>query len=335
MRGVPGEPTLKISVGSRLHMGLFNESGLYGRIDGGAGLALEEPNWSLELLPSSFAHAEWDSSANSYAQDLADRICILWDLPRFQVRITHRVPSHVGLGAKTGLAMGIGYGLAKVARRKLQAGEVASLVRRGGTSGVGVHLASRGGFVVDDGHEFPTEKGQYGPSSRALGPPPGLVAALIPPEEWRVIHLRVGTVGLSGAAEIAFFDKYCPVPESETREILLLSGQDLMPGFVQRDLNRIHGYLDDVQGLGLKKCEWLVQDKSTLDLRERWRHARKTSMDLAPLALSSMGPTCFLLTNDPQREMRQLASLGIPRTAVTLTRIRSNGVAFERGENVA
>ena len=61
-------------------------------------------------------------------------------------------PSHSGLGSGTQLSLAVGKLLADFNSQKMDASQIASIVGRGGTSGIGVASFENGGFIMDGGH---------------------------------------------------------------------------------------------------------------------------------------------------------------------------------------
>lgn len=313
---------LEVQAHARLHFGLFNESGLGDHIDGGAGLAIEEPSWRLRIRCRC---ANTTNDASSPVLDTLEQLQRYFGNPQIAVRERCSIPFHVGLGARTSLTMAIGTALAACTGATASYLQIAALGKRGGTSGVGVHAAYHGGLVVDAGHRYPSEKARFGPSSEVLAPPPPLRFAFSPPAKWQVVHLTLAGSGLYGQSEVDFFEKHCPVPESETKTILRLVDSVMIPALESNDLAGLQAFLDETQTLGLKNLEWGKQDTKVQDLRAWWRRRREVDPALSPLCLSSMGPTVFMISEDSWRELAILQSISLG-VKVTVTRIARTGV---------
>ena len=65
--------------------------------------------------------------------------------------VTEHIPEHVGLGSGTQLALAVGVGLAAVCGIDADVREIASALRRGRRSGIGIAAFRAGGFVIDAG----------------------------------------------------------------------------------------------------------------------------------------------------------------------------------------
>ena len=314
---IPKQAAIEVHSPARLHFGLFNESGLNGQVDGGAGLAVDNPGWCIRMVPSSSAEApplpgNVHPSIAASVNELRQR----FGRPPIEIRLISTVPLHVGLGARTGLLMAVGNGLAILANTEMSHLQIATLARRGGTSGVGVHVAEYGGLVIDAGHQYPLEKATFGPSSLALAPPPPLRIAHMPPSSWKVIHLRLGDLGLYGGLEADFFQTHCPIPGKQTEAISRIVELGLIPALAANNISQLHLFLSDLQELGLKRLEWSIQSHATRALQDRWKQLRRADPRLSPICLSSMGPTVFLITEDPAREKSYLERLGILDIAI-------------------
>ena len=100
---------MAVTAHARIHCGLLNTSGLFGRVDGGIGFAVEEPRWEIEV-----GHAEALAGAR-LPREVATAIHIatsgaqcLWNIPPFAVRVRHSIDAHAGLGSKTAILLAIG-----------------------------------------------------------------------------------------------------------------------------------------------------------------------------------------------------------------------------------
>jgi beta-ribofuranosylaminobenzene 5'-phosphate synthase len=234
--------------------------------------------------------------------------------------ITQSIPEHVGLGSKTATLMALGQAISRHFSLELDYLEIARIVRRGGTSGVGVHASQFGGIVVDRGHRYPDEKSGFLPSSASGAPPPALLQRSSAPENCVVLHFRLASMGLSGSSEKAFFQKNCPIPSRETTEILKIVDDILLPSIRERSIDRLNYALDSMQYLGLKAREWDIQSYATRSFREAWERlrCRRQFASLPPVCLSSLGPTLFMLSDSPDKALAGLAEIGIQRTMVSV-----------------
>lgn len=248
-------------------------------------------------------------------------------LPDCQVIVNQGIPEHVGLGSKTAYLMALARALSRHFSLGLDYMDLAALVGRGGTSGIGIHTSQFGGIVIDAGHHYPDEKSSFVPSSASRALPPPLKERHAAPDECVVIHLRLDTQGLSGKAEKDFFQRHCPIPEQETQRLLSMVDEILLPGIRRGSLPELNEGLQALQGMGMKAREWTIQGPMTQGLRAKWEDARtrQRGISLPPMCLSSMGPTVFMLSDNPESVIAKLGQLGIDRTQISVGRPNISG----------
>jgi len=185
---------------SRLHLALIDLNGDLGRVDGSIGLALDYPNTILEATRSRELKVVGERA--DFVEDLVRRF-----LQRVGVKGTIRVsvknliPAHVGLGSGTQLSLAVASALSHIFRIRKTTREIAAIMGRGGTSGIGVMAFEKGGLIVDGGHSFGNgkEKQSFLPSSASSAPPPQVIARYEVPQQWRfVVAIPNAQRGLHG-----------------------------------------------------------------------------------------------------------------------------------------
>lgn len=310
---------------SRLHFGLLNESGDYGRIDGGLGCSILSPRWFLRMFVSeqpSLTHTgDLDQGTESAVERLLEKIR-LNGRHTVGVDVIESIPPHAGLGAKTALMMAIGRGAqALKAVSDGDARSLGSFVGRGGTSGIGVHVSEHGGLIADAGRRFPTDKGSFMPSSSSKSYPSRQLLRISAPDELKVVHFRFAQSGPSGDAERSIFSHACPVPSGQTKEIISLAFGGVIPAFIDHDEEQWNSGLAALQALGLKRYEWDNQSEITLRFRE---HFARTVPNTA-LCLSSMGPTMFTLSTDVAPVLDAVRSFEVPPLHCVVTSVSDAG----------
>lgn len=315
---------------ARLHFGLFNESGIDGKIDGGAGMAVSFPSCDLtvgEGVPHVSASCQLSPDMRKTLSRVIAKFRTSFGLPDFWVMLRQSIPEHVGLGSKTACLMALGQAIVQHFSLGIDYMDLARFVGRGGTSGVGVHVSKAGGIVVDAGHTFPNEKRTFAPSSSSLAPPPPLVEASSAPAGCQIVHFRLEGQGISGDLERDFFVRQCPIPEQETYRLLEVVDSQLLPGIRDGSLLEINRALSSIQELGLKAREWSIQGAATKALCLKWREGKFS--ERFPLCLSSMGPTTFVLTEEPEFVQEVLIKYGVPAQSISITHPWSGGYLIE------
>jgi len=167
---------------SRIHLTLTDLTGNCGRVDGGVGIALDEPNILLEAERSRdlVVVGENAERARAAACTVADHFGL--GGARLSIRSGYRM--HVGLGGGTQLGIAAAKALCDLYHQPATVREIAKIISRGGTSGIGTAAFESGGFIVDGGHTFGPGKDKldFRPSSASSGvrPPPVIARHAFP-----------------------------------------------------------------------------------------------------------------------------------------------------------
>jgi beta-ribofuranosylaminobenzene 5'-phosphate synthase len=293
---------------SRIHLTLIDMHGGSGRVDGGIGIALDEPGFLLEAELSPVFSVSGGSPAvqERIGQIAADVLQKIGAGGSIAVRVRSSYPSHVGLGSGSQLALAVARAVSELHGRNLPVRELAKIVGRGGTSGIGTAVFEYGGFIIDGGHRFGRggEKTDFRPSaaSRGVNPPP-VIARHDFPSDWRIL-LAIPDVpaGASGGKETDIFRENCPVPLEEVRELSHEVLMRMLPGIASRDLDLFGSSVNAVQKLGFKKVELSIQPPQVTGLLDVLR-----SSGAAGAGLSSFGPTVYAVGDTGMTTIRQAA----------------------------
>ncbi|RWE54841.1 beta-ribofuranosylaminobenzene 5'-phosphate synthase family protein [Mesorhizobium sp.] len=215
--------SVTIRVPARLHLGFLDLNGDTGRRFGSVGLPLSEPETVVTLSRSSETIVESTESRRA-GEHLSTLCSHLGIRGQHGLVVEQSIPSHAGLGSGTQIALAVASALRTLHNLPLDIGGDATLLERGGRSGIGIASFERGGVIVDAGKDD-------------SGRPPPVVARLPFPEEWRVIMiLDHGGHGLHGDAEIAAFRSLPPFPASGSGEICRRVLMGIMPALIEHDL---------------------------------------------------------------------------------------------------
>ncbi len=177
---------------SRVHVTLIDMHGGSGRVDGGIGITLDEPGILLEaeLSPALSVRGGTPELQERVRGIAAEVLQKLGAGGSVAITVRNHFPSHVGLGSGTQLGLAVARAISELHGRALSVRELAKLVGRGGTSGIGTAAFEHGGFIVDGGHRFGFggEKTDFRPSaaSRGVRPPP-VIARHDFPSDWRIL----------------------------------------------------------------------------------------------------------------------------------------------------
>ena len=293
---------------SRVHVTLIDMHGGSGRVDGGIGITLDEPSMLLEAeLSPAFSVSGGDAVLQERIRGLvAEVLQKLGAAGNVAITIRSSFPSHVGLGSGSQLGLAVARAIAELHGRHLPVRELAKLVGRGGTSGIGTAAFEHGGFIVDGGHRFGAggEKTDFRPSaaSRGVSPPPVIARHDFPPE-WRIlVAIPDLPAGASGGREADIFRDNCPVPLDEVREVSHEVLMRMLPGIASRDLDLFGTSINAVQSLGFKKVELAHQPPMIAELLEVMRSA-----GAAGAGLSSFGPAVYAIGDTGMTAIGQAA----------------------------
>ena len=312
---------------ARIHLTLTDLTGNCSRVDGGVGIALDEPGILLEAEKANEISVAGESDevierARLAAQAAAEHFGL--GGARLTVRSAYR--AHVGLGGGTQLGIAAGKALCELYRHDATVREIARVVRRGGTSGIGTAAFEMGGFVVDGGHSFGPgkEKADFRPSSAAGGiRPPHVLARHDFPPNWKII-LAIPDIpkGAHGQAELDIFKKYCPVPLADVHELCYQILVRMVPSVVEEDLDEFGAAVNRVQELGFKKVEVMLQHPVVQKLMDGLRDA-----GAACAGLSSFGPTVYAITDTQSRDIEAAGREAMKDVGgeVLITRSRNEG----------
>lgn len=296
-----------IKTPSRLHLTLIDLNGSLGRIDGGVGLTLEKPRLVLEMKQKGSEIAvEFKNRQNIPVNVLVDyedkirtsasRMMEYLHLEGgYSFTIHETYPSHSGLGSGTQLSLATGKLISDSDNQEISVPQIANIVGRGGTSGIGVASFDKGGFIIDGGHHH-GEKPDFLPSSASKATPPPIIARYDFPQDWKVVlvipHLEKH---VSGEKEVNIFQEYCPVPLEEVQRLSHLLLMKMMPAVLEKDLEGFGEAVNSIQNIGFKKIENQLQNPVIREIMQLLRD------EGAPgVGMSSFGPTIYAVTDSPQ-----------------------------------
>ncbi len=287
-----------LSTPARLHFGLIDLNGEIGRIDGGVGLALEAPHTTVEAVKAQGIEVEC-ADEPEFAERIGaalSAVCDRYDLSGVKVNVTERPLPHAGLGSATQALVGAAFAVCRLYGLEKTSRELAKLVGRGGTSGIGVEAIERGGFIVDGGHQFrrgDDSKQGYSPSGASAGmePPPILGRHDFP--DWDILVTAPLGEGASGLREVTLFRVVCPIPLDQVQRICHIILMQMLPAVLEKDLETFGRAMDDFQTLGFKVFELRAQTELLHDCRRFLRENGGVGV-----GMSSWGPSLFAFGED-------------------------------------
>ncbi len=243
---------VRIRTPSRIHITLIDLNGCLGRIDGGVGLALEDP--FVEIVAEECDEVVVEGKGlnldrfESVARVLADRFG-----RGIKIRVLSDYKAHVGLGSGTQISLAVAAAFSRIYDFGFSVRELAYIVGRGGTSGIGVAAFEFGGFIVDGGHSK-KEKPEFLPSSASRAKPAPVIARLDFPN-WDIVIAIPELSGFYGVREVNLFKEVCPIPLEDVRELCHLILIKLLPSVAEGDLDEFGDAIWRIQNIGFKKAE--------------------------------------------------------------------------------
>ena len=245
---------VKITTPSRLHFSLLDLNGALGRIDGGFGLAIAEPNFQIIAEQATGIHLP-SSVYRDRAAAVLERLQATYPFPGIKLTFQSEIPMHCGFGSGTQLALSVAQAVNVLYQLGLDVQELAKIVGRGGTSGIGVAAFNTGGFIVDGGHRFPEQKASFLPSSAIgnISPPPVLLRYAFPDVPLLIVMPNCDRI--YGDREIELFRTLCPQPEWVAQKLSHILLMQILPALIEGDMPNFGKALNQIQTFGWKRVE--------------------------------------------------------------------------------
>ncbi len=297
-----------IKTPARIHITLMDLNGSYGRIDGGIGFSIQNPQFILESTQiDAGVVVEFDDSitdedaideCNLKIKQAYEDICNHFDLDiGFKFKVHNAFSAHSGFGSGTQIALAAAKLITETVGIDKSSVELSTIVGRGGTSGIGTYGFEDGGFIADGGHSL-IEKETFLPSSASNACPPPLIARFDFPQEWDVL-VAIPPYGLSihDGEEIDLFKKFCPLPQREVEQLSHIVFMNLIPAMLERDIEEFGKCIDEIHLRGFQKAELTLYDERMHNLMHHLRDNGAYGV-----GMSSFGPTIYSIVDDNNRE---------------------------------
>lgn len=310
---------VKVTTPSRVHMTLIDLNGALGRVDGGIGFALRSPSIVVEVERSRSLSVKGELAER--ARVAARRVLEKYSLPGAEIRVLSAYPQHVGLGSGTQLSLAVASGICRAYGIEAGVRELAAVVGRGGTSGIGVAAFEGGGFILDGGHSK-REKPEFLPSSASRAKPAPLVMRHDFPDWDVALVLPKPGHRVSGGREVNIFQRFCPIPISQVERLSHVILIKLLPALVEQDIAAFGEAVNMLQSLGFKEVEVMLQAPN---VREILALCQRLSYGAG---LSSFGPVIYAFPKDVEEFLRVMRSRSDVRT-VWLTKANNEGARVE------
>ncbi len=281
---------IRVRTPSRIHITLIDLNGSIGRVDGGVGLTLNEPFIELRARESDEVVVKGSAINFDRFRTSAEKMARMCNAG-IEIEVLSDYDSHVGLGSGTQISLAVGRAFSELYGMDLTTRQIAEIMGRGGTSGIGVAAFDLGGLIVDGGHSR-EEKPDFLPSSASKAKPAPVIARHDFPD-WGIVVAVPELKGFYGKREVNLFQQVCPVPLEEVRELSHIILMKLLPAVVEADLDEFGKAIKRIQELGFKKAEV-----------DQYGDLIRGSFEIADcVGMSSTGPAVYAITDSNARKI--------------------------------
>lgn len=325
-----------IKTPSRLHMSLIDLNGSYRRIDGGIGLAIQDPQFVLESeetekgitfeFNDSITDEEAINECSEKIPDAAQKALDYFNIESgFHFTVHSAYHPHSGLGSGTQIAVAAAHLITETMGIETNSRELSSIVNRGGTSGIGTYAHELGGFILEGGHSI-EEKPGFLPSSASTAKPPQLIARYPFPEEWNILLVQPEVeTHVNGDQEVNIFQTYCPIPKDEVEKVSHLILMNLVPFLLEKDIKNFGWAISELQKVGFNKLEHSL-DPSFLPSMKAIEDAGAYGV-----GISSFGPTLYTVFDDENKDIvKAAAEIVGDESRVLVTKAQNHGFVIEK-----
>lgn len=321
--------TINCVVPSRIAISLIDMNGSLGRIAGGAGFALDKPNLEFVMQPSDGIIINdrdlFSSELTAAAKASLTKLAETYQFGGVVVTIKEAIPEHRGFGSKTATLLSLIKMFALLNSTDITYSDLALFVGRGGTSGIGVNIIDKGGFILDGGHSI-KNKPEFTPSSASvpLAVPPLLARSPMPQQEILIVVPPLKKV--FAETEKKFFKELCPTPEHDVQSLSRIILMQLMPAVAESDLSSMAAAINSIQDHSWKRNEINLYGNHVKGIMQCGR------ADGALMAgMSSIGPGIFFIGGDLQRAYKKIVSTYhlVDGKEIFFTKPNNHGLVYE------
>ena len=223
-----------VTMPARLHLGFLDLNGDLGRRFGSFGITLDSPQTRLTAGWSEAIAAE-GPDADRALSHLRKVTAYLGVADKLRLTVERAIPSHVGLGSGTQLALATGVAVARLHDLDVDLRAIAQLLDRGSRSSIGIAAFEQGGVILDGG------RGD-------TDAPPPVLSRLAFPEQWRILLIfDRSRRGVHGPAEIEAFHHLPPFPAEDAARLCRLVLMVALPALAEANLDRFGAAVADLQ----------------------------------------------------------------------------------------
>lgn len=290
---------IEIIAPSRLHFSLsdLGNASLY--MYGGIGVGISEPSHKITCTKGS-GNIHFHGEAKKWKAELEKLFHELnahcgTDL--IDIDVTSMVPPHSGFGSHTALCLGLIEAVGIATESGWSEGDIVSLSRRGGTSGVGIQTYFHGGLAYDYGR--PALTGEHHPSSIETKRSEVLSGPQVPfPSHWEVLVVLPKGKHVYGETEVMFFRDNTPTDPIEALRAIATIHHGILPAIMSANLSVLTKSLAALHKCGFKRLELSNQSQAVQAMYHRF-----VSLGFA-CGLSSFGPLLYAIVDASDTEAK-------------------------------
>ncbi len=236
---------LWLKTGARLHLGQLDLNGSLGRLYGGIGLAIDQPQLEIFVEKQEKLSFICLDTEKERVEKIAQKYLDFYKLPGVKIKVVQSLPSHSGLGSGTQLSLALGFAITRVYGLQPTLTELACITdREGSRSGIGVAAFEQGGFLVDGGQQ--TNNADIEKDSQI----PPLLVRIPFPEEWAIIlALPYEKEKMFGNKEVRALKSLPPMDEQVSGRICRHLLMKILPSLKEKNLECFGQAVTDIQKL--------------------------------------------------------------------------------------
>ena len=312
---------------ARLNFGLWDLSINPFRIDGSTGVYTNLRIGNVKLLKDTPYFLDIKCDDKERIKSVIKRCEKRIGKSNFSLSVESFHDFHIGLGSGTQLSMSIVAAFDKEYHLNLSIDEMALLAGSGGTSCVGVYSFLFGGFIVDSGRKFPSEKSQIGPGETFSFPKVSPLLLRLEMPKWYLCLAKPKTSRKVFAKyEMNLFKKYTPISDEETNQLCKWILTGILPSLKTNDFESFCYCLQKCSTLGFKKREIETYGdcvRSGIEIL--------TKHGASGVGMSSFGPTVFGFFPSKEEALNKMELLENTNAfdKVYLTELRNSGALIK------
>ena len=296
----------KYTVPSRISMTLIDMNGNLGRIDGSCGFSLTYPrliftvktNYMREIVLTNtdIVDTELIDTMNNSLHVLQDKYHFGGATFTFQ----ESIPTHMGFGSKTATLLSTAHAYGKIYNHDFMFNQLALELGRGGTSGLGVNIIDRGGFILEGGHSTKIKK-DFLPSSRATQYHIAPVLARYEMPNWEFLLVVPKADKTFYTKELNFFQNICPIDQPDISGLCRIIFSQILPAVVESERDVFSQGVDNIN-----KCTWKKGEINIYGQRVMQEMENLRKLGLRGIGMSSIGTCIYALGSNLPKVKEQL-----------------------------